>query len=623
MNFRPNSVIGRLRTAILAGLMAGTGAIDAGAQPFDELPEQLPAPAAAGVVRVETAWNATAVRPGGQITLAVVLDIDEPYHVNADTAKEPFIPTRVTLLDIPDPLRASTVVYPPAHDLAFGPAEASEMIEVFSGRTVIFVPIAVDGSAPVGPLTLQVNVEYQACDDTICLMPVASTHAIVLNVVDPATPIQPTHADLFKDLAETQQRLNVPFFGWDFAIDPTTLWLLLLIAAAGGFLLNLTPCVLPLIPIKMMGIAQAAESRRRALVLGLIMSAGVVTFWLALGSAIAFVSDFTAANQLFQYPAFTIGVGAVIALMAVGMCGLFAARLPQWVYAIKLNQKSVHGSFLFGIMTAVLSTPCTAPFMGAAAAWAATQSPAITLCTFAAIGGGMALPYLVLSAIPGLVDRMPRTGPGSELIKQVMGLLMFAAAAYFIGAGLSGLVVRPPDPPPRAYWWAVAVCGAAAGVWLAWRTWRIRPGPVQRIAFVLLGAAIVGASVDLALRFTDRGPINWVYYTPQRLAEAQNDAKIVVLEFTAEWCLNCHALEQTVLHDRQVVALLNGPDVAAIKVDITGNNVAGNQKLLAVGRRTIPLLIVYDRSGKEVLRSDAYTAGQLIDAINRAKSPPS
>ena len=111
--------------------------------------------------------------------------------------------------------------------------------------------------------------------------------------------------------------------------------------------------------------------------------------------------------------------------------------------------------------------------MGAAAAWAATQYPATTLLTFASIGAGMAAPYMALSIFPALVERMPRTGPASELIKQVMGLLMLAAAAYFVGVGLSALVVTPPDPPGKEYWWAVMAFGAAAGFWLAYGTLRI------------------------------------------------------------------------------------------------------------------------------------------------------
>jgi thiol:disulfide interchange protein DsbD len=345
----------------------------------------------------------------------------------------------------------------------------------------------------------------------------------------------------------------------------------------------------------------------------------VVAFWLALGGVIAFVAGFTAANQLFQYPWFTIGIGLVIAVMGVAMGGLLSMQLPQWVYRINPRHDTWHGSFGFGIMAAVLSTPCTAPFMGAAAGWAATQTPLITMSTFTAIGVGMALPYALLSAFPQLVERMPRTGPASELIKQVMGLLILGAAAYFVGTGVSGLLASPPDPPSRAYWWVVGLFIAVAGGWLAWRTIRITPRIGRRLGFGGLGVAMILAGVLLAVAFTARSPINWVYYTPERLDQAQSEGKVVVLEFTAEWCLNCHTLEQAVLHRPQVVELFNADDVIPIKIDLTGNNPSGNAKLTEVGRRTIPLLIIYDRQGEEVFRSDAYTQAQVIQAVQTAR----
>ena len=137
-----------------------------------------------------------------------------------------------------------------------------------------------------------------------------------------------------------------------------------------------------------------------ALCWGWLMFLGVLVFWMVLGTMIALVSGFSATNQLFQYPAFTILVGLIIGVMATGMFGFFSMRLPNFVYMINPEQDTLHGSFGLGILAAILSTPCTAPFMGAAAAWASTKQPATTLATFAAIGTGMALPYLVLAASP-------------------------------------------------------------------------------------------------------------------------------------------------------------------------------------------------------------------------------
>lgn len=582
-------------------------------------------------VRVSTAWPANGARPGDLVALAIVVDIDDGFHINPDPAQvvvvgdfEPY-PTDVRILEAAGGLTLEAVRFPKPHPIQADYADGDLM--VFEGRTVFYLPIKVGEGVDPGPQRLKLEVEYQACDEYTCFIPKTVVMEASLPILDARQPVNSLNSALFRGYSETgaaseANGVRFDLFGWTFSIDTSSgggLILLLIVAAFGGGLLNLTPCVLPVIPIKIIGLAQASENRTRRLVLGGSMSLGVVAFWLALGTMIAGISGFTATNQLFQYPVFTILVGIIIAAMAVGMCGLFYIRLPQAVYRFNPGQDSLAGSFGFGIMTAVLSTPCTAPFMGAAAAWAATQYPATTLLTFASIGAGMAAPYMALSIFPALVERMPRTGPASELIKQVMGLLMLAAAAYFVGVGLSALVVTPPDPPGREYWWAVMAFGAAAGIWLTYGTLRITAHTGPRAVFGLLGGALVVFSAVGAVRFTDKGPIDWTYYTPSRFEEALEEGQVVVMDFTAEWCLNCKVLEHNVLQSPEVVNLLAAPDVSAVKVDITGNNSVGKAKLRDTGRLTIPLLVIYASDGQEVFKSDFYTVDQVLAAVSQAR----
>jgi thiol:disulfide interchange protein DsbD len=394
--------------------------------------------------------------------------------------------------------------------------------------------------------------------------------------------------------------------------------LLLLTAAFGGLLLNFTPCVLPLIPIKIISLSHAAANQKRCLALGFSMFLGVLIFWLALGVMIAVISDFTATNQLFQYPLFTILVGVIIGTMALGMFGFFAVRLPNFVYMINPEQDNLQGSFGLGILAAILATPCTAPFMGAAAAWAATQTPVTTLSTFGAIGIGMALPYLVLSASPKLVKKMPKTGPASILIKQVMGLFMLAAAAYFIGVGLSAVFSTPPNPTSKLYWWPVMGFCTAAGIWLIYRTLRITANKIPRIVFTAFGVILIGLATMGAVQLTDRGPIDWVYYTPEKFDDLLKQNKVVVMIFTAEWCLNCKVLEEGVLKNPEIIKLFDNEAAVPVKVDITGKNPAGKAKLKEVGNLTIPLLVIFSPNGKQVFKSDFYTVQQVLNAVNAA-----
>jgi thiol:disulfide interchange protein len=583
-------------------------------------------------VRIQTAWPVDRARPGDQVALAIVVDIKKGYHINADAGQiQPFedfkpYPTSVQVVAATENVTIETARFPQAIPVKVD--YASDALMSFEGRTIIYLPMKLDEQIKPGIIKLELTVEYQACSDTFCLFPQKKRLQQMLPVAESGGSQSIINTELFTNLAAGDRRLpkeavNFNLFGLKFSFNTAAGpgWILLLITAAfGGMLLNFTPCVLPLIPIKIISLSHAAEDRKRCFLLGWTMSLGVLAFWIALGILIALVSDFTATNQLFQYPIFTILVGGTIGIMALGMFGFFSIPLPQFIYLINPRQDSLKGSFALGILAAVLSTPCTAPFMGAAAAWAATQSPPITVVTFAAIGAGMALPYLLLSAFPHLVNRMPKAGPTSDLIKQVMGLFMLAAAAYFLGVGISTLLSSPPNPPSKIYWWPVMGLVAAGGAWLAFRTLALARGKTAKTVFVSLGLILMVLSVGGARRLSDEGPINWTYYTPERFAAAIEQRKTVVMDFTAEWCLNCKVLEESVLHDQRIINLLAQENIVPMKVDITGNNPAGKSKLKAVGSLTVPLLVVFGPSGNPVFKSDFYTVDQVWDAVEKAVS---
>jgi thiol:disulfide interchange protein DsbD len=582
-------------------------------------------------VQVKTAWSVDRARPGDPAVLAVVIDIKDGIHINSDESQvQPFedfkpYPTKVLVVAATEGVTIETARYPKAIPIKVDYASGALMS--FEGRTIIYLPMKLDEQIKPGIIELELKVEYQACSDTYCLFPQKKRLRETLSVVEPGATISKINTELFANffagaMAASAGEVRFDLFGWQFSINTSAGfgWIVLLLTAAlGGLLLNFTPCVLPLIPIKIISLSHAAENRKRCFLLGLVMSLGVLTFWMVLGILIALVSDFTATNQLFQYPVFTILVGSIIGTMALGMFGFFSIRLPQFIYMINPQQDSLQGSFALGILAAVLSTPCTAPFMGAAAAWAATQSSLTTMSTFAAIGGGMGLPYLMLSAFPNLVNRMPKAGPASELIKQVMGLFMLAAAAYFLGVGISALLSSPPNPPSKIYWWPVMGMVTAGGTWLAFRTLTLARKKITKTVFVSLGLILIVLSILGAMRLSNEGPINWTYYTPERFEAAIEQRKTVVMDFTAEWCLNCKALEEGVLHDQRVIKLLAQEYIVAMKVDITGNNPAGKAKLKAVGSLTVPLLVIFAPDGKTVFKSDFYTVDQILSAVEKAR----
>ena len=581
-------------------------------------------------VKAQTAWSVDRARPGQKVALAVVLKIQQGFHINADQRQvklfedfKPY-PTTVRVVNASEGVTIESARFPQAKPIKVD--YSSEALMSFEGRTIIYLPMKLDQQLKPGFIELEIQVEYQACSDRTCLFPQKQLLKETLAVVKTGAATSKINRELFAELisaAPVRPAAEVHFnlFGWGFSINGSSGFgslLVLITAAFGGMLLNLTPCVLPLIPIKIISLSHVAENRQKCFLLGLALSFGVLAFWTALGILIGLLSDFTAANQLFQYPVFTIAVGTIIGIMALGMFGFFSVRLPRFIFMINPQQERLTGSFALGILAAVMSTPCTAPFMGAAAAWAATQAPLTTLAIFAAIGGGMALPYLILSAFPGLVSRMPKAGPASELIKQVMGILILAAAAYFLGVGISALVSSPPDPPSKIYWWPVMGLVAAGGIWLAYRILRLALQKITRIIFVSLGLILMALPIWGAMRLSGEGPIGWVYYTPERLEDALEQGKIVVMDFTAEWCLNCKALEEGVLRDSKITGLLARENIVPMKVDITVNNPQGKAKLKEIGSLTVPLLVVFAPDGRTVFKSDFYTVRQVLGAIEKA-----
>ncbi len=581
------------------------------------------------VLKARSLWSVDRVRGGDRIGLALVLQITSGYHINADADQlaayptfAPY-PTRIQILEISPGIVAESPQFPKAQtiEVAFAP----EPLAVFNGRAIVYVPLVVPFDFGEQTLRIKIALNYQACDDTACLLPETIELTAELPAAADGQAPQAQAPEIFSGMlradVDPAEELTFTLLGWRLALHASSiigLGLLLLVAAVGGLLLNLTPCVLPLIPIKIISLSNAAQNRGRCLALGLSTFGGMLAFWLAMGLAIAGISGMTAINQLFQYPLFTILIGVIIAVMAIGMCRAFAVPLPQFLYRLNPDEGTLAGAFALGTLAAILSTPCTAPFMGAAAAWAATQKPAITLSVFGAIGMGMALPYLVLAVFPGLVQRMPRSGPAGVLIKQVMGLFMLAAAAYFIGAGSSALAVRPPDPPSKIYWWAVMGFIATGGIWAAYRSWQLAPSKLNKVVCLLAGLAVLSGSAFGGLRFTDKGPIDWIYYTEDRYQTALAEGRVVVMVFTAAWCLNCKALQQGVLQRKTVAAVLNQTHVAPIKVDITGNNPEGRDRLLATGQLTIPLLMVYAPDGRVILKRSFYTAAEVIAAVDQA-----
>jgi thiol:disulfide interchange protein len=619
-----------------------------------------PAPA----VRVWAEPGVGAVRPGEVVPIALVLDHASGYHTWPSEAQDVLpaeiaefaIRTRIEPGPLPRGVRALGIVQWPQPEPAEVPdpsgAGSSVRVPVYSGAAAAYVPVRVADDAPAGPIVLTFEVTYQACDEMICLLPETVEVSVTIEV-DPAAPgvagrdLPALFAGYRADAVDAAPP-RAGGAGPDGARAPSQpdffglairggLVVSAVLAVLGGLILNLTPCVLPVIPIKVLTLSRhAGEDRARTLVLGTWMALGVVAFWLAAGIPMAFVSQTLDPSRLiFGYWWVTLCLGLLIALMGLGIMGLFTINLPQAVYAVNPRADSPWGSFVFGVMTAVLGLPCFGFVAGALLAGASTMPAGAIMTVFGGLGVGMALPYFVLSAFPRLVHRIPRTGPASELVKQVMGLLMLAAAAYFCSVGLYALVQEQPWQATNLKWWSPTFFVGIAGLWLVARTFRITRRPGRRGVVLAAGALAVAAmgwfSADSTRRaraeHEARAPAvepddvvagAWNVYSPARMARALSEGKVVVVDFTAEWCINCKVYRRAVLERDPVASRLSRPDVVVLEADLTSRKAPGNDLIRALGQTGIPLLAIYGPGIDEPMLSNNADGGEVVRRIDLA-----
>jgi len=609
-------------------------------------------------VSVELVAMNNEVTPGSTLYLAVVANHAEHYHINLNEPIVPEemgdfypVPTTVRVTEIPG-FTAGDVYWPEPIEVDVDFSFTGNPIKylVYTGQSKFFVPIEVAADVAMGDHEIIVKFGYQACDDTTCLAPTSVTLTTRVSVVDqlsaqlqvspifdsfdPTVEPRGTSDSSSTSSNSTPVQIERRFLGL-FVIPATDSFagviVLALSAAIGGFILNLTPCVLPVIPIKVMTISHhAGEKRSKAFMLSMWMAAGVIAFWVGIGIPVAFVSKFTDPSIIFGIWWLTGIIGIVIAIMSVGIMGLFQIKLPQKIYMVNPKADSASGSFVFGIMTAVLGLPCFGFVAGALLAGAATMPPLLVLTVFAFIGVGMALPYVFLAMFPKMIDKLPRTGPASELVKHIMGLLMLAAAAYFIGTSVisfgSGHSWTFTWWGKAVHWWAIALVGIAAGLWLIVQTFKITKRIGPRLTYTILGLFFAFSGSAIAYNQTTHLYENfvenlWQPFSQELLVNSVNDGQVVVLDFTAEWCLNCKTLEARVLSRDPVKPQLLSDDVVAMVADLTSNTAPGWDYLRELGQTGIPLLVVYAPGQVEpIWLSNAYTSAQVVEAIELART---
>lgn len=370
-------------------------------------------------------------------------------------------------------------------------------------------------------------------------------------------------------------------------------------AFLGGILLNLMPCVFPVLGIKVVGFVEHAHGDARAMRLqGVIFAIGVLLSFLALaGVMLALRSGGMQLGWGFQLqsPAFVTMLAALFFALALNLSGVFEWGAFAQSMTSDLSAKGRYAdAFLSGVLASVVATPCTAPFMGAAVGFTLSQSADVALAVFAFLALGMALPVVVLSMFPHLLKRLPKPGPWMETFKQVLAFPLFATVAWLVwvvGAQvgndavltlLGGLVLIAMGAWVYGRWghsgrlaYAVlAVVLAAGGLFVAW------PGPAQE-------GAVASRVVAKA------GELPWQPWSPEKVSAFAAQGAPVFVDFTAAWCVTCQVNKRVALNNAAVIKAFAEHGVIALRADWTRQDPRITEALSALGRNAVPVYALY------------------------------
>ncbi len=412
---------------------------------------------------------------------------------------------------------------------------------------------------------------------------------------------------------------------------PITLWFALIGALAGGLILNLMPCVFPVLSLKLLSLLQHQREEDAAHVAhaslrthGIVFGVGVVaSFVLLAGAMLALRAGGAQLGWGFQLqtPWVIAGLTALFFVIGLNLLGAFefnvGTRLANAAPAQRLRPDRISGSFGTGVLAVVVAAPCTAPFMGAALGYAITQPAAQALLVFAALGVGMALPYLLLTFFPALLKRLPRPGAWMERFRQVMAFPMFATCVWLLWVLAQQVNVN-----------ALALTLGAL-VLIALAVWAL--GIAQRGAtrwrWVALGAAGVAFYAVAAATGPDSMRANastvvdagspWQAWTPAEQQKLLAAGQPVFVDFTAAWCVTCQANKQLVLKSRAVIDALSQKGVTLLRADWTNRDDAITRELARFERNGVPLYVLYDRSGKAQVLPELLTERIVLDALRR------
>jgi suppressor for copper-sensitivity B len=597
--------------------------------------EYRPDPAQAQVV-ITGHIEPAAVAPGGKAKLILTATPIPEWHIYAYATKDPDQvgvnkPTLIYLAPLPNwtrsPVKASVAPKEKPAAIAGLPNEKHHTEPV-----TWTIDLAAPADSPAGEVVLTGYMGFQTCKEG-CLPPHAVQFRASIPVkqarADGKIPLEftavkraadgpPAAVSSYRDVAKLVAENPVPTG----ELNVRSLLPMLGFGLLGGLILNLMPCVLPVIGLKVLSfVQQGGQSRGKIFVLNVWFVLGLMLVFFVLaslatfGSLIPGIRQDLSWGQQFTLTWFKVAMVVVVFAFALSFLGVWEVPIPGFAQSSSSSklqqQEGPAGAFFKGIFTTLLATPCSGPFLGSVFGYTLSQPPLATYLIFGSVGLGMASPYLVIGAFPGLVKWLPKPGAWMETFKQLMGFVLLFTVVYLFSTISPG--------------YYIATLTLVVGVWFA--CWVIGRVPIYEDAGKQLRAWAIGAMAAAAVgwfAFTFLGPVKHLYewkpFTPEVVAKLQSEGKTVMVDFTADWCPTCQTNFHFAINTRAVKALVEKNGVEPVLADWSDHNDMIKQKLAELQSNSIPVLAIYpaNQPGEVIILRDALTQKQLLGALEQA-----
>lgn len=549
----------------------------------------LPASVEEELVTVEVISEASQVRPGDSFRAGVRIEIEEGWHIYGEEAGISGLPTTVEW-HLPEGVAAGPLHYPPTTPFVlFG--EEGEGYE----NEVVLWSLIETSEGQEGELDLHASVSWLVCKE-VC-MPGEADVSLALPVGGETLRVEeagelfgeeeaPLVAGADPNSEEAAGDLSLPYF--------------LLAGFLGGLILNLMPCVFPILGLKIMGfVNQAGEARRKIVAHGLVFTAGVLlSFWVLAAVLIALRAGGQELGWGFQLqsPGFVLVLTLILLLFGLNMSGVFEFGLSAVGVGSNLTAKrGMTGSFFSGVLATVVATPCAAPFLAPALGTALILPPIASFSVFTAIALGLALPYLALSAFPGLVKMLPRPGGWMETLKQFLSFLLYGTVAFLLWV-LAGQV---DSGAFLTILFALVVVAMGCWVYGRWGS----PHRKRRTQWVARVAALILIAAPISYAWSSTAgedDLVWEAWSVEKEASLREQGRFVYVDFTARWCVTCQ-VNKRAYADSEVIRAFRENDVALLKADWTNKDPAITRALARFDRSAVPFNLIYAPGEEEPL----------------------